>query len=94
MHNHFFSDQIKILIVDDEASIRKLVERLLSSQGYKTYLADNGEQAFEMLTESIFDIVITDVAMPEMDGIELTKRIVEFFPSDVIVMTGQIDKYS
>lgn len=85
---------IKILIVDDEKLIQKLMKKTLEAEGYDICLASNGEEALELLSTTLFDIVITDIAMPEMDGIELTKRIQENFPSEVIIMTGQIDQYS
>jgi len=87
-------NQAKILIVDDEESIQKLIKRTLDAEGYDTCLASDGEQAFELLTQFLFDIVITDIAMPKMDGLALTKTIIEYFPADVIVMTGQIGRYS
>lgn len=87
-------NRIKVLIVDDEASIRKIVARSLESEGYDLGFASDGEEAFEKLMESFFDIVITDIAMPRLDGIELIKRISDYFPADAIAMTGRVDHYS
>ena len=86
-------NQVNILVVDDDHSIQKLVAKAIKSAGFNTSTASNGGQAIELLTESFFDIVITDIAMPGMDGLELTKKIVNYFKADVIVMTGQIYQY-
>ena len=90
----FNSNQVRILIVDDEPPIRKLVARALEPEGYEICFASDGEEAFSILLESFFDIVITDIVMPKMDGTELIKKIAEYLPADVIAMTGRIDEYS
>ncbi|MFH1157213.1 MAG: HD domain-containing phosphohydrolase [Pseudomonadota bacterium] len=83
-----------ILIVDDEDSIRRLLHRLIRHNGYTCFLASNGKEALAVLNSQAVDVVITDIAMPEMDGIELTRRIKENFDSDVIMMTGYIKDLS
>ncbi len=84
----------RLLIVDDAASIRNLLTRLLIPQGFEVESAENGQQALTLLEQSSFDLVITDIAMPIMDGLALTQKIVGTLPVDVIVMTGRIDEYS
>ncbi len=83
----------RILIVDDESMIRDLLEQTLERTGHVCCFAENGEAALEELVHSAFDVVVTDIDMPGMDGIELSKIIKAEFSSDVIVMTGQIRSY-
>lgn len=84
----------KILIVDDEPPIRSLLMSLLSSSGHKCETADNGREALDRLGQGPFDAVITDVVMPEMDGITLTQEISNKYPDlPVMVMTGFGDEY-
>lgn len=80
--------KISILVVDDEKSILKLARRLVLHEGYDCLVASNGLEAISVMEETVVDVVITDVAMPKMGGIELTKQIKENFSADVIMMTG------
>jgi two-component system chemotaxis response regulator CheY len=64
-----------ILVVDDSLSIREVVSFALQNEGFAVIKADNGKTALESLTGQNVDLVITDLHMPEMDGIELTKEI-------------------
>ena len=82
-----------ILVVDDEAMIRDMIGSALSRKGYTCSLADNGKTALHQLSASPFDVVITDIDMPAMGGIELAKIITSDFMADVIIMTGQINTY-
>lgn len=84
----------KVLIVDDAASIRNLLTKLLEPQGFIVAGAANGQDALELLKRQSFDLVITDIVMPVMDGLALTRQIAGRGPQDVIVMTGKIDRYS
>ncbi|MBT3387849.1 MAG: response regulator [Desulfobacula sp.] len=87
------SQNAKILIVDDEPMIRDLLENTMERTNYSCSFAENGEKALEMISDQHFDIVVTDIDMPIMDGIELAKIIKSKFTADVIVMTGQIHSY-
>jgi DNA-binding response OmpR family regulator len=84
----------KILIVDDEEDIRVLLGRLLAYEGYMCFVASDGEKALEKLTKHTIDGVITDIKMPGMNGIELTKKIYEDFDIPVMVMTGYASDFS
>lgn len=63
----------KILIVDDDPSIREIIEYNLIKEGYETYTASNGRQALDVAEEVNPDLIILDVMMPDMDGIECCK---------------------
>ena len=65
----------KVLLVDDSLSSRTLQRSMLKADGYDVTLAADGHEAWELLNTQSFDLVVTDVQMPKMDGFELTKRI-------------------
>ena len=65
----------KILVVDDEELITKSLLRLLSKEGYNTTVVKSGKEAIDDVKKSDFDLIICDVRMPEMDGIETIKEI-------------------
>ena len=78
-----------ILVVDDELLIRDLLYDFFSGQGWKISVAENGEKALDILQDKSIDLVLTDIKMPEMDGLTLTRHMKEKFPSiPVVVMTG------
>ncbi len=84
---------VKILVVDDEPGLRKAVVFDFKRRGYQVQEAENGKEAFEIFKASHFDIVLTDVRMPNGDGIELLDRIKELNPNVPVVMfiTGFAD---
>ncbi len=84
----------KVLIVDDQFGIRILLNEVLQKEGYDTYQAANGLQALEVLNENIPDLVLLDMKIPGMDGIEILKRMKAVQPDiKVIIMTayGELD---
>ena len=81
-----------ILLVDDEAGIRNVLEISLTDIGYRVRAARNGEEALTLYKRYAPDIVITDIKMPGMDGIELLSRIKQINPeTEVIMITGHGD---
>ncbi|KAA0258413.1 response regulator [Deferribacter autotrophicus] len=79
----------KILVVDDEDYVRDSLDIILSTEGYQVVGVSSGYEALELLEKNYFDFVITDIKMPEMDGITLLRKIREGYPDlPVIVMTG------
>jgi two-component system response regulator HydG len=77
---------IRVLVVDDEASARGGLEKLLRSEGYAVDAADDGTSALAAATEHPPDVVVTDLKMPKMDGIELMKKLHEIDPSVPVIM--------
>ena len=79
----------KILVVDDEEPIREVVSTLLEAQGYSCTTADNGRRALEAFRKDSFDLVLSDIVMPEMDGIELAQKASAIDPAiRVMFITG------
>ncbi len=77
------------MIVDDEPLVRNSLSEFLALHGYAVSNASNGKQALGLLKDYVADIVITDIKMPEMDGIQLLKKIRTGYPgTPVILMTG------
>ena len=82
-------DDFKILFVDDDRHILSIVEEYLSLLAYSVTVADNGLDAFKLLKERDFDIVFTDLKMPDFDGLELLAAIKNDRPeTEVILVTG------
>jgi len=82
-------DKHNLLVVDDEAVIREGMRRILASQGYHVETSASGRTAIEKIQEQDFDVVITDLKMPGMDGIEVLKTIRILQPEvPVIIITG------
>ncbi|GAG35812.1 unnamed protein product, partial [marine sediment metagenome] len=82
------SKHIHILVVDDEEIIRNMLQQAIKNAGYDCSNAGNARDALKVLEEKNVDVVINDIEMPGLNGIELTKIVKEKYDSDVIVMTG------
>ncbi|MBI5376614.1 MAG: response regulator [Candidatus Schekmanbacteria bacterium] len=85
----------KILVVDDEKIIGELVRDMLEDEGYIIDFAENGFAAKDMLLQSDYDYVISDINMPDMDGIELyfwIKKEMEMMSDKMVFITG--DSYN
>lgn len=90
---HKMPDPIyKVLIVDDDLSIQRLISSILTLKGHQCEGANDGMEALEKFSKTPFDAVITDIRMPRMDGIELTRELLKLQPAlPIIVMTGYHD---
>lgn len=78
-----------ILIIDDEASVREFLCDVLRGAGYRVYDAPSGKAGLRFLRQQPVDLVITDILMPEMDGLELTRFLQRHFPNTrIIAMSG------
>lgn len=76
----------KILIVDDEPSMREFLEIMLTREGYKVTAASNGRDALNMLNKQMYDLIISDIQMPGMGGLELLKSIKDVSPDTEVIM--------
>jgi DNA-binding response OmpR family regulator len=76
----------KILVVDDEPEVRQLMEHFLTERGYEVRIAENGRLALAALDTFMADVVLLDMHMPEMDGLETLKRLAVRSPSLPVIM--------
>jgi DNA-binding response OmpR family regulator len=82
----------KILVVDDEESIRHLFHVILKSAGYEVFLASDGKEAMSLAGTNAPDLVITDLVMPEQEGIETIRNLHAKYPTlKIIAMSGAFD---
>ena len=79
-------EQKQILVVDDEPNLRRVLAAQLTRDGYDVHTAENGEEGLALLEEHHIDLVITDLRMPKMDGMELLRRALALEPELPIVM--------
>lgn len=89
---------LSVLIVEDEESIRKWVYEILAKEKFLVMAARNGKEATELIKRRKFDVILTDIKMPEMDGLSLAKWLIDEmpgYPGKLILATGSLDeKYS
>jgi two-component system chemotaxis response regulator CheY len=84
----------KIMTVDDASTIRRLVSFTLRGGGYEVFEAEDGEDALRVLSGQTVDLVITDINMPRMDGIELVRRLralPAFAKTPILLLTTESD---
>ncbi len=91
------AEQLKrILVVDDEENTRLALKRLLNREGYEVQTAANGREALNSLNSSPVELIITDLNMPEMNGLTFLKELNRQYPaSNVIMITayGEVESY-
>ena len=76
-----------VLVVDDEANVRKLLSEIFTKEGYRVTTANNGQQALELVAQSPFDLVVMDIRMPVMDGLEAFHVLREHHPNITVIIT-------
>ena len=82
----------KILVVDDEDALRTVLSAELEGEGYQVTTAADGQEAINVLTSSVFDLILLDIKMPNVDGFEVLKFVKEKHPkTKVIMLTGFAD---
>ena len=82
----------KILVVDDEESVRIILKQMLEKGGYCVEVKDNGEDALAAMRSGSFDMLITDINMPKMNGIELLYKSKEEFPAIPVIFVTAYGK--
>lgn len=88
------SPPLRILVVDDDENIRKLLLDHLTRKGYHVRVASDGAEAIRLFSDTPFDIIITDMHMPELDGLELIRRIKSVPRNvDILAITGYVRNY-
>jgi diguanylate cyclase (GGDEF)-like protein len=86
--------QNKILVVEDDCTASELYLAILTRSGFNTKAADSAEEAIKILENEDMNIILTDIKLPGMDGIQFTKKIRKKCNTDVIVMTGYSAEYT
>jgi two-component system KDP operon response regulator KdpE len=89
------SNRVKILVVDDEPKIRMFIRANLEARGYEVSLAEDGAEAVEEAARILPDVIVLDVNMPRMDGIEACRKIREWSNTPIIILSvreGEKDK--
>ena len=88
----------KILVIDDEELVSKSLIKLLKNNGYSAAIARSGQEAIERVKKDNFDLLVCDVRMPEMDGVETIKQIRDYLekarkrPVPEVMITGYVDQ--
>lgn len=85
----------KILLVEDDASIVDMLAGYLKKEGYTVHSADNGEDGYASFCREAYDLLIVDIMMPKLDGMELIKLIRQTSPVPILIMSakdGEVDK--
>ena len=77
----------RILVVDDEAPIRRYLRAALSTQGFNVYESASGEEALQAVLSHRPDIIILDLGLPDIDGIEVTRRLREWSQTPIIILS-------
>ena len=83
------ADTTKIFIVEDERPIARLLQLTLEREGFKTASEHNGRRAYERILQEKYDLVLLDVMLPEMDGMEICKRVREVSDIPIIMLTAR-----
>ena len=83
------ADSAKILIVEDERPIARLLQLTLEREGFKTATEFNGRRAYERILQEKYDLILLDVMLPEMDGMEICKRVREVSDVPIIMLTAR-----
>lgn len=79
----------RILVVDDEEQIRSMLTQMLEAEGYEVFVAQDGEEAMTVIGQHDFHLVITDMIMPEKDGLKLIMEIVKDYPDlKILAISG------
>ena len=86
---------MKVLVVDDDKTTRKMVSLILKSKGYEVVTAENGMEALQKLGLEQINLILTDMNMPYMDGIEFTKQVratPDFSHIPIVMLTTEADE--
>lgn len=84
----------RVLVVDDDLAIRKLLSKVLQTSGFEPVLAKNGEEALELVSKDIFQLILLDVTMPGLDGFQVIQRIRrKNITTPIMVVSGRSEDF-
>ena len=81
----------KILVADDDPHIRRLIAELLTAEGFKVLMAEDGEEAMQLCREEHPDLMVLDIIMPKMDGMEVCRRLRDETAAPIVFLTAKDD---
>ena len=82
-----------ILIVDDEKNILELYDQELQDEGYRTFLAQNGKECLEIIRNEALDLIVLDIRMPKMDGLEAIGNIIDINNKIQVIINSAYSNY-
>lgn len=85
-------DKVHILVVDDDLAISKLLSTNLRARGYEVTVAMDGKQALDSVEQEFFDLIILDIMMPGLDGVEVCRRVREWSRIPIIILSARGDE--
>jgi two-component system KDP operon response regulator KdpE len=80
-------DGLRVLVVDDERAIRRYLQAALNAQGYTVYEANSGQAALQSVLADRPDLIILDLGLPDLDGVEVTRQLREWTPIPIIILS-------
>lgn len=80
------SSKAKVLVIDDEQIVLKSCARILSAEGYDVQPVQTGDEGLRKLADEKFDVVLTDLKMPDMTGMEVLEKVLESYPDMIVIM--------
>jgi two-component system KDP operon response regulator KdpE len=86
------STSVSILVVDDEAQMRRLLRTSLENEGFKIVLAENGADAVRLAESTRFDLILLDLGLPDMDGIDVLKKLRTWIKYPIIILSARTDE--
>jgi DNA-binding NtrC family response regulator len=82
----------RVLVVDDDPDVRRMLVRIIGRQHHDTTEAQNGREALKLVQEKTFELIVSDVQMPDMDGVEMLRALHELDPNlPVLLLSGAPD---
>lgn len=84
---------VKLLVCDDEEGLRKIVRKYAEYEGYEVFEASNGREAIELSEQEVFDVIIMDIMMPELDGFSAVKEIRKNSNVPIIMVSARGEEY-
>jgi len=82
-------DKPLILLVDDDRAVKQVLSESLEAEGHSVITAENGIDALKLIAEHRFDLILLDIMMPRMDGLELCQRIRDQYPGPIVMISGR-----